>query len=69
MTAFDLLHNPVAIGLVAGLLAAARIDYEAFKSWQSFHDVATYDWKTASWRWLRGAIVGAVAGLGFDSLT
>ncbi len=53
-------------GAVAGLLAAAAVDFRAFKAWQSFHDAAVYDWKTAGWRWFQGAVVGAVsaAGLG-----
>lgn len=68
MDLFSLLHNPVAIGIAVGVLSAAKVDYAAFKSWQCFHDAAVYNWRLASFRWLQGAIVGAVTGFGFDHL-
>jgi hypothetical protein len=42
------------------------VDFQAFRSWKSFQDVASYSWGTALFRWVQGAIVGFVtaAGLG-----
>lgn len=47
-------------GAIGGWLVAARVDYEAFKHWQSFDEAKAYNWKVAAWRWLQGAIIGAV---------
>lgn len=60
--------HPIILGALSGALSAARIDYVAFQSWQSFHDFAIYDWRTAAFRWLQGAIVGAVGASGFTAL-
>jgi hypothetical protein len=60
----ELLQYPMVRGAIAGVLAAAVVDYGAFRSWKSFDDAAAYDWKTASWRWLQGAIVGTLTGVG-----
>lgn len=49
------------LGAVAGLLSAARVDYEAFQSWQTVDDAKKYSWKMAFWRWFRGSVVGAVS--------
>lgn len=62
----DLLHNRIVQGALAGLGAAALVDFNAFRSWKSWQDASTYDWKVASFRWLQGAVVGAVAALGFE---
>jgi hypothetical protein len=59
-----LLRHPVAKGAIAGALTAAWVDYGAFRKWQSWKDVADYDWAVASWRWFQGAFVGALTGLG-----
>ena len=63
------LANPYVAGALSGLAAAAVVDFGAFKTWKSFNDAATYDWKTASWRWLQGAITGLVAALGIEGLS
>jgi hypothetical protein len=62
------LHTTVGQGVVAGVLAAAAVDYHAFKAWQSWHEFATYSWGTASFRWMKGAVVGAVTALGIAAL-
>lgn len=51
-------HSHLFHGAVAGVLIAAKVDYSAFRDWKSFHDVATYNWSTALWRWTQGAIIG-----------
>lgn len=57
-----------AIGFVTGVFGAMRVDYMAFKSWKSWHEAAIYDWRTASWRWLQGAVTSAVGGAPVGSL-
>ena len=49
-----------AVGAGVGLLNAASVDYAAFRMWKSFRDAAQYDWGVALWRWLQGAVIGAV---------
>lgn len=55
-----IVHSHMFHGAVAGFLVAAHVDYQAFKSWKSAHDAATYDWPTAILRWAQGAVTGAV---------
>jgi hypothetical protein len=52
------------LSVVAGLVAAMTIDYQAFRSWKSFDEARSYDWGLALWRWFQGAVAGLVAGLG-----
>lgn len=59
-----ILHSPIAHGALTGLLGAAAADIHAFRTWKSFHDAATYSWSTAAFRWLQGAILGAIAAAG-----
>ena len=51
-------------GLLTGAGAAAVVDLNAFRSWKSFDEAASYSWATARFRWLQGAILGALAGAG-----
>lgn len=66
MTFTAILTSPSLKGAVSGLVAAAVVDFSAFKAWKSFDDARHYDWKTAAWRWFQGAVAGAVitAGIG-----
>lgn len=54
------------MGAAGGWASAAKVDFEAFKHWQSFSDVAAYSWSTALFRWIQGAVIGGVltSGLG-----
>ncbi len=65
-TMADIWHSVPMRGAVAGALSAAWIDFAAFRSWKSFDDVWHYDWRLAAFRWLQGAVVGAVTALGVD---
>jgi hypothetical protein len=67
MSFVDIFHNPIVQGAIQGVLAAAVVDFSAFRKWQSFHDAATYDWGTAAWRWFQGAVVGAAAAAGLGA--
>jgi hypothetical protein len=63
----DLLAHPVVRGALAGLLAAAAVDLGAFRAWKTWQEAATYHWGTASFRWVQGACIGALTGLGFGA--
>jgi len=58
-----------AAALWSWLLSAALVDFAAFRSWKNFHDAYAYDWPTAAWRWLQGAVVGAVTSSGLSAIS
>lgn len=62
------LHNPIVAGAISGLLAAAVVDFHAFKSWHSFQDARAYDWGVALFRWFQGTVIGALGALGLGAL-
>lgn len=62
-TAHPLVRS-IGHGTLTGVLSAMAIDYHAFRSWKSWHDAASYQWSLACWRWVQGAVVGAVTGAG-----
>jgi hypothetical protein len=64
-----LLHHPISRGAVAGLVAAAVVDFHAFMTWKQFDDLKQYDWGTALFRWFQGAITGAMTGAGFTAVS
>lgn len=66
-TLHGLAAHPIGRGVITGLLGAMLIDYGAFKSWKSSQDALSYDWRLAAWRWLQGAVTGAVAGAGLEA--
>lgn len=57
-------QNIILAGALGGLLSAARADYEAFKAWDDYEDAISYNWSVALWRWVQGAIIGAVTMAG-----
>lgn len=62
------LHSPIGLAMLSGAATAARVDYASFRSWQSWHDLATYSWSVASWRWVQGAIIGGLTVAGITAL-
>ena len=64
----DILANPIARGALEGIGGALVIDYVAFRSWKRLDDALSYDWRTAGWRWLQGAVGGAVAAAGLGTV-
>jgi len=67
-TAHELLHSPAGVGALAGLLAAVRVDYEAFRAWDEWQDLQSYQWGLASFRWVKGAVIGAISALGVSAV-
>jgi hypothetical protein len=59
------LNHPVVAGAIAGAGGAALADYAAFRNWKSFDDALTYDWYVALFRWVQGAVGGALFALGW----
>ena len=64
----DWLSNPIVQGAVTGAATAAAVDWAAFKAWKKWQDIVTYDWSVATFRWVQGAVVGAVTAAGFGAL-
>lgn len=63
------LAYPAVRGALSGLISAALVDFAAFRSWKNFHDAYVYDWQTAGFRWLQGAVVGAITGSGLSAIS
>lgn len=49
------------VGALSGLLAAAKVDFDAFRAFKSLDQYVAYDWRLAIWRWAQGAFYGALA--------
>lgn len=64
-----ILHATFTKGALSGLIAAALIDFNAFRQWKSFHDMYEYQWGTALFRWLQGAVIGGVTALGYGIIS
>lgn len=57
-------HGPILQGMISGALGAAIADLRAWQSWED----ARFQIMTASWRWLQGAILGAVGAAGYSAV-
>ena len=55
---------PVLKAALSGVLVAASADIKAFRSWKSYEEARTYDWRVAAWSWFQGAVVGVLAYYG-----
>jgi hypothetical protein len=62
------LQSPIGQGAVTGFVAAAAVDFLAFRSFKTWQDVATFDYRVAGIRWVTGIISGIVAALGLGAL-
>lgn len=65
----ELFTHPVIRGALSGLLSAAAVDFAAFRKWQSFDELLTYNWKLAAWRWFQGVVVGGLVALGLGGMS
>lgn len=63
------LHNSVVRGALTMALGAAYVDIAAFRKWQSVHEALEYNWSLAAWRWFQGAVLGALAALGLNTVS
>lgn len=63
-----ILHSSITRGAIAGIVSAAAVDFHAFRSWKSWHDLGTYSWGLAAFRWFQGAVVGAIVAAGYGGL-
>lgn len=61
-----LLANKYVAGALAGFLAAAVVDFNAFRTWKSIDEAKSYNWQVALWRWGQGAISGALMAAGIS---
>ena len=68
MTISVIMHSAAVRGAITGAIAAAVVDVHAFLTWKSFSDIEHYSWGTAAFRWVQGAVSGAIAGAGYGSL-
>lgn len=64
LTLAAVLHSPIAHAALAGALTAAAVDFQAFRTWHTFHDFVSYNWGTALFRWFQGAVIGAATAAG-----
>lgn len=63
-----IVHSAAFRGAISGVIAAATVDLHAFLQWQSFYEVTQYRWSLAAFRWLQGAVTGAIGGSGYSAL-
>jgi hypothetical protein len=54
----EYLNNPLVRGAFSGFLAAAVIDFQAFRKFKTVDEFAAYDWRVAGFRWAQGAVIG-----------
>lgn len=55
-------------GAWAGLIAAVRVDYMAYKAWKADQGPFQFDFTVAAKRWAWGAVFGAAGGLGLGGV-
>jgi hypothetical protein len=57
----SIIHSVVFQAGVVSAMAAAHIDYDAFKKMQTPQEVLTYNWGVAVWRIFKGFVIGVVS--------
>lgn len=62
-------HSAYFHAALAGAVASAVIDVQAFRAWKSFNDAKSYSWNTAIFRWTQGAAFGLLTAAGFAGLS
>lgn len=51
-------------GMCSGAIGAARADFHAYTTMRTPDEFRAYNWRVARFRWMQGAILGFVSGLG-----
>lgn len=54
----DFLSHPLVIAVLASLAPAIKGDIDAFRTFKSFEEAASYSWGTFAWRVFQGALLG-----------
>jgi len=63
-----ILHSAAFKGALAGLISAAGVDLHAFSGMKSADEFLRYSWTLAAFRWVQGAALGALTGLGYGAI-
>lgn len=63
-----ILRQPVTRGALAGLLSAVVVDLHALTKFNNWSELWAYDFGRASFRWVVGAVTGAMAALGLQGV-
>lgn len=56
-----LLASPMFQVILASVVSAVYIDYEAFRQMESWTEFKSYQWQTALFRAFKGAVAGGIA--------
>lgn len=57
----------IIAGAVAGFVAAALVDLDAWSKWNESDGKYPFDFRVALKRWIYGAVSGAMAGFGLGA--
>ena len=63
-----MLASAILHAAFAGFLAAAAVDFQAFRAWKNFNEITQYDWGTAIFRWAQGAALGILSAYVFTTV-
>jgi hypothetical protein len=55
-------------GALTGVVSAAAVDFHAFRACKNYDEFVKYDWRTAAFRWVQGAVVGAVTSVSVEGI-
>lgn len=65
-------HDPRVVGALhgaaTGFVGAFAVDVGVWRSYHSWKDFHTFDFSTASFRWMQGTVGGAISGAGLTAL-
>jgi hypothetical protein len=65
------LSNPIVLAGLTGIATGTAVDWDAFKSFDSFGAAKEYRWDLAAWRAFKGLVIGvagAASALGLGGL-
>jgi hypothetical protein len=51
---------PIIHALITGALVAAAIDFSAYKTWNQYDNMFTFDYRLGLRRWLQGAVISGL---------
>jgi len=62
------MNKQLIMAIVGGIVLATALDFQAFKSFKTYHEFIRYDWKTAAFRIFQGIVIGAASYFGGTAL-